>query len=249
MLPYARDYPCNWLQITENAMDPVHAVFLHARVTGPQFAETWGQMGVRDFHERETGLYYTNARRVGDNIWVRIHEIILPNLTHAGAVMSMDGGTPKYFGRNSFTRWVVPVDNQTTRVIAWANFGERTDPPRADWTSPAGIDVIESGERLDRSPEDAQRKPADFEAFVGQGPIAIHAREHLTASDRGVTMFRARLRSTVLRAPAGDGDDQQRILQHSRAVMDIIRSGDRLKGEARDAHIIAKLKDLEVRLA
>ncbi|MEE8280433.1 MAG: aromatic ring-hydroxylating dioxygenase subunit alpha [Alphaproteobacteria bacterium] len=277
MLPYARDYPCNWLQITENAMDPVHAVFLHARVTGPQFAETWGQMGVREFHERETGFYYTNARRVGDNIWVRIHEIILPNLTHAGAVMSMDGGTPKYFGRNSFTRWVVPVDNETTRVIAWANFGERTDPPRADWTSPAGIDVIESGERRDRSPEDAQRRPADYEAFVGQGPIAIHAREHPMASDRGVTMFRARLRSaiqalggstepfqpaelaappiptycgdTVLRAPAGDGDDQQRILQHSRAVMDIIRSGDRLKGEARDTHIIAKLKDLEVRLA
>ena len=41
------------LQITENAMDPIHAVFLHARVSGAQFAETWGQMGVVDFHERD----------------------------------------------------------------------------------------------------------------------------------------------------------------------------------------------------
>ena len=143
MVPYAREYPCNWLQITENAMDPVHAVFLHARVSGPQFAESWGQMGVHEFHERESGLYYTNARRVGHNIWVRIHEVILPNLTHAGAVMSMDGETIKYFGRNSFTRWVVPVDDETTRVIAWANYGERTDPVRADWMVEAGIDELE----------------------------------------------------------------------------------------------------------
>ena len=77
---YARDYPCTWLQITENALDPVHAVFLHVRATGPQFAETWGQLSVKEYYKRETGLYYTN-----------------------------------------------------TRVIAWANFGERTDPPNSTW--------------------------------------------------------------------------------------------------------------------
>jgi phenylpropionate dioxygenase-like ring-hydroxylating dioxygenase large terminal subunit len=272
--PYSRDYPCNWLQITENAMDPVHAVFLHARVSGAQFAETWGQMGVRDFHERETGFYYTNARRVGDNIWVRIHEIILPNLTHAGAVMSMDGSRPKYFGRNSFTRWVVPVDNENSRVIAWANFGERSDPPRPEWTSERGIDVIEGGEPRDRTPEEAQRRPADYEAFVGQGAISVHAREHMTAGDRGVAAFRARLRAdirglaegrepfqpaqlcaapiptycgdTVLRVPPDGDDEEARILAHSRKVMEILRRGDTLKGAARDAAVIGRLKALEV---
>ncbi|MDX1575441.1 MAG: aromatic ring-hydroxylating dioxygenase subunit alpha [Kiloniellales bacterium] len=275
-VPYARDYPCNWLQITENAMDPVHAVFLHARVSGPQFAETWGRMGVHEFHERESGFYYTNARRVGDNIWVRIHEVILPNLTHAGAVMSMNGETRKLFGRNSFTRWVVPVDNETTRVIAWANFGERTDPARPDWMDENGIDVIEGGERRDRSAEEAQRRPADYEAFVGQGPITVHAKEHLMSSDRGVALFRTRLRSairalakgeapfqpaalgaapiptycgdTVLRVPPGndgDRDERELILDHSRRVMAAIRSGDGLRGEARDAHVIARLEALE----
>ena len=276
MVPYARDYPCNWLQIAENAMDPVHAVFLHARVSGPQFAETWGRMGVRDFHERESGLYYTNARRVGDNIWVRIHEIILPNLTHAGAVMSMDGQTPKYFGRNSFTRWVVPRDSENTRIIAWANFGVRTDPPRPDWTSPAGIDVLEGGERRDRTPEEAQRRPADYEAFVGQGPIAVHAREHMTNADQGVAAFRARVKAgiravangeapfqpadlaappiptycgdTVLRVAPGAGDDETLILEHSRKVLAIIRAGDHLKGEERDKTIIRRLKELEASL-
>ena len=147
MVPYTRDYPCNWLQIAENAMDPVHAVFLHAQISGPQFADTWGLMGVRDFHERETGFFYTNARRVDGNIWVRVHEIILPNITLAGAVLSMDGRKEKYFGRNSFTRWVVPVDDTHSKVVAWANFSERTDPPRD------GKGRGEPGRRYGRSDE------------------------------------------------------------------------------------------------
>ena len=30
---------CNWLQIMENAMDPVHTAFLHTIVSGAQFTE------------------------------------------------------------------------------------------------------------------------------------------------------------------------------------------------------------------
>ena len=190
--------------------------------------------------------------------------------------MSMDGQTPKYFGRNSFTRWVVPRDSENTRIIAWANFGVRTDPPRPDWTSPAGIDVLEGGERRDRTPEEAQRRPADYEAFVGQGPIAVHAREHMTAADQGVAAFRARVKAgiravangeapfqpadlaappiptycgdTVLRVAPGAGDDETLILEHSRKVLAIIRAGDHLKGEERDKTIIRRLKELEASL-
>ena len=32
-MPYSIDYPCNWLQVAENPMDPFHSVFLHTRVT------------------------------------------------------------------------------------------------------------------------------------------------------------------------------------------------------------------------
>ena len=32
LVPYAIDYPCNWLQVAENPMDPFHSVFLHTRV-------------------------------------------------------------------------------------------------------------------------------------------------------------------------------------------------------------------------
>src|SRR5580704_2198081 len=37
LVPYAIHSPCNWLQESENSIDPVHSVFLHGRVNGPQF--------------------------------------------------------------------------------------------------------------------------------------------------------------------------------------------------------------------
>jgi hypothetical protein len=54
---------------------------------------------------------------------------------------------------------------------------------------------------------------------------------------------------TVLRATPGKGDDggdeRELILAHSRRVMAAIRSGDGLRGEARDDHVIGRLKELE----
>jgi len=42
LVPYSLTYPCNWLQVHETIMDPVHAVFLHTRVTFTHFTENWG---------------------------------------------------------------------------------------------------------------------------------------------------------------------------------------------------------------
>jgi hypothetical protein len=53
------------------------------------------------------------------------------------------------------------------------------------------------GQRGDRPYEEQQKKPGDYEAQVSQRPIAIHALEHLGASDRGVIMFRRLLREQI----------------------------------------------------
>ncbi|ETW95291.1 MAG: hypothetical protein ETSY2_48360, partial [Candidatus Entotheonella gemina] len=42
-------YPCNWLQILENAMDPVHTAFLHTIVSGSQFTDEFGEVPALDF--------------------------------------------------------------------------------------------------------------------------------------------------------------------------------------------------------
>ena len=273
-VPYVFDYPCNWLQIVENAMDPVHAAFLHTRNHGPSFSAEWGQIGIEEYHAVDEGFYYTNARRVGDNVWVRIHHVIMPNMTQAGAVLSMDGKTTRYFGRPSFTRWVVPVDNENTRVVAWANFGHRSDAQREEWMTPRMIEIIEGAEPRTRPRAEALRRPGDYEAFVSQGRITRHAKEHLATSDKGVALFRRRLRGdiralaagtppyrasdcveapiptcagdNVLRMPPVDGaDDAALILEVSRAVARAVVSGNHLRGEARDSFVRAALVELE----
>ncbi len=277
-IPYVFDYPCNWLQVVENAMDPVHAVFLHTRNHGPSFSEAWGQLGVKEYHAVDEGFYYTNARRVDDNIWVRVHHVILPNMTQAGAVLSMDGRHTRYFGRPSFTRWVVPVDNENTRALAWANFGDRSDAQREEWMTPRMIEIIEGAEPRNRTPEEALRKPGDYEAFVGQGRITRHAKEHLATSDKGVAMFRRRLRDdiralaegrvpyrvsehreapvptyagdNVLRIPPAAGiADEALLLEVSREVARIIVSGDDLRGDPRDSFVRTALMALQTRHA
>ena len=274
MVPYTSRYDCNWLQVVENAMDPVHSVFLHSRVFGPSFSDAWGRMTVREFHETPGGFFYTNARRTDGHVWVRVHHVVLPNFTQAGAVLSMDGSRPKYFGRPSFTRWVVPVDDENTRVIAWANFSERADPPRAQWMTPESIEIIEGAQRRSRPRAEALRKPGDHEAVVSQGRVTSRAREHLGTTDKGVAMFRRRLRADIraleqggaphqmsqqFEAPiptyAGDhvlaltaddkGDDEAFVLDTSRRVVEILRAADRLKGAARDDYVCERVRALE----
>jgi len=273
-VPYVSFYPCNWLQVVENAMDPVHAVFLHTRNHGPAFSEAWGQLSVKEYHAVDEGFFYTNARRVGDHVWVRIHHVIMPNMTQAGAVLSMDGRTTRYFGRPSFTRWVVPADNENTRVIAWANFGDRSDAQREEWMTPRMIEIIEGAEPRERPRAEALRKPGDYEAFTSQGRITRHAKEHLATSDKGVALFRRRLRNdiraladgtppyrasdhleapiptyagdNVLRIPPVDGaDDAALLLDMSRKVASVIVSHDHLRGEARDSCVRAALMSLQ----
>ncbi len=119
LVPYEVTMPCNWLQVAENSMDPVHVVFLHTRVNRVQFTEKLGILPVIDWHDYESGFFYTKGRRVGDYIWISTNDLILPNFTQAGAVYeSTEGKEPKYFGRNSFSRWIVPVDDTHCTVLA-----------------------------------------------------------------------------------------------------------------------------------
>jgi len=267
---YSLPYPCNWLQIVENAMDPFHGVFLHARVSGTHFFDSWAKFGIVDFHERDIGFYYTNARRIDDNIWLRIHDILLPNFTQAGAVFATDGSDVKHFGRCSFTRWVVPVDDENSKIVSLAHFGDRAEGH--EMNTQEGLECIEQGQPRGRPYEETQRVPCDYEAFIGQGAIARHANEHLGTTDRGVSMLRRKLGvaiealqrgerpaqpadlgtpiptyagDTVVHMPAiENGDDDALILETSRRIAAAYEEGDSLTGEARDEHIqqlLAKL--------
>ena len=80
--------------------------------------------------------------------------------------------------------WSVPVDNENTINFRFRYF-------REDQQTSEGVSFGQLGER---SYEERQRKPGDFDAQTSQRPIAIHTLEHLASSDQGVIQFRQMVR-------------------------------------------------------
>jgi phenylpropionate dioxygenase-like ring-hydroxylating dioxygenase large terminal subunit len=202
MVPYKAPFSCNWLQVLDAIVDPIHTAFLHSNVSRVQFSEGFGEVGQMDFFERGSWILGCNTRRVGDNVWLRINEVILPNFTQAGSAFAADGTKEIFYGRSSFTRWVVPIDDEHTICYAWANFGERGDPQ--EYNTPEGPELIEQGEVFDRPYEQKQKFPADVEACEGMGPITIHNNENLTTSDIGVALMRRQIREQIRGLKAGN---------------------------------------------
>ena len=200
--PYKAPYKCNWVQVLDAILDPVHTTFLHGQNSHPQFSQGMAELGELKFYERHENQFLgSNIRRVGENAWVRVNELILPNFTQAGSAFAADGTVPRYFGRSCFTRWVVPIDDENSIVYAWANFGERGDP--SQYNTQHGCELIEQGELFDRTAEEKQRQPADSEAVEGMGQISTHKGENLMPTDRGISLYRRRVRRQISRACPG----------------------------------------------
>jgi nitrite reductase/ring-hydroxylating ferredoxin subunit len=274
MLPYLITSPCNWLQVMENAWDPFHVVYLHTLAVRSQFIDAFAEMPMIEFHQSRTGDFYTNVRRVGDIVWIRIHDHMLPGFTQNGGHFPAPDG-PRYFGRNGLSRWVVPVDDTNTMVIAWRHFRDGDDPRGLTDKSLVGFGTTDFyGQGPDRTYEMRQRDPGDYDAWVSQGPKNIHARENLAFTDRGVAKARRLLRrairsvadgnpapqptdgfdgviptyagDTMLRIPKQPGRDNGAVLKEiSHKVADICMSGDHLQGSARGGFITAALKEYE----
>ena len=197
------DYPCNWLQILENAMDPVHASFLHTIVAGTQFTDEFGVIPNLDFLETPAGMISMGTRRVGDNVWVRTTECVLPNVQQIAPIWNDGKGPEEGLDGPMMTRWIVPRDDASTMLLELRHISEAEEREPAWWLDreqmlPAQLpesDIL----------RDQQLQPSDYEAQVSQRPIAVHGLEHLGATDRGVTMFRRQLRRGIRAVQAGEG--------------------------------------------
>jgi len=274
LVPYEVTQPCNWLQIAENSVDPMHVVFLHTRVNIVQFTDKLGIIPTMDWNERPIGLFYTKARRVGNYIWISTNDVVLPNFTQAGCVFNnTDGTQPKYFGRSSFSRWVVPVDDTHTTILAYRHFNHRAEEAREEWRTPEALEKIDIAELKNRPYEERQRNPGDYEAFVGQGAISPHKQERLAKTDDGVIMYRRRLREEIRKVQAGetplrpseyspnpiptygsdtvihfpadpDGDDVKDVNALQKQVGAVYVSADSVLGEPRYDYLSEKLEKL-----
>ena len=68
MVPYEMAWPCNWLQVLDAILDPVHTSFLHAQVAGAHYSDGLSELGKIEFHRTPIHMFVTNTRRVGDNV-------------------------------------------------------------------------------------------------------------------------------------------------------------------------------------
>jgi hypothetical protein len=181
-------------------MDPAHTAFLHTIVSGAVFTNEFGVLPELDFVETPVGMIYIATRRVGDNVWARMVEVVLPNLQQVAPIWE-DGREEHPFSGPMMSRWIVPQDDTNTMFIEFRHVSETEGRTPAWW---ADRDIMLPGQLATESYEESQRHPGDYEAQVSQRPIAIHGLEHLGATDRGVTMFRNQIRRGIRAVGVGD---------------------------------------------
>ena len=229
LIPFTNVYPCNYLQAFDNIPDQIHTSQLHnasMRVVGgdddgaypatalnPVFTQTpvMEYASVRD----DTAMVFIAGRRVGtDKIWVRMNDVVVPNLTiHAN--LFEDGRDTRLFHRVHMARWYVPIDNENHIIIGWRMFGASIDPFDAGRKERCGYDDIDflEGQTGGRPYDVSQRMPGDWEAIVSQRPIAVHALENPMRGDIGVYMNRRNMR----RALNGENPHAQPDAMHAKA--------------------------------
>jgi phenylpropionate dioxygenase-like ring-hydroxylating dioxygenase large terminal subunit len=178
---------CNWIQSQENIVDALHVLWLHSRQSGQQLGtELYSHWPKNlEYEETELGMKFTMTYELPDGRqWDNTWEMLMPFTVF----MSYTGVPVTRKSRN--VAFCVPVDDthQIGAGIRSVSAGEQEGKSHADF-GPAA--------RKDHSYEYTQRYPDDKEAQEGQGPIAIHALEHLVSSDRGVMIFRKILREAI----------------------------------------------------
>ncbi len=192
---------CNWLQLEENAMDPIHTAVLHSDFSGLQFTRIYAIIPQIAFEETAYGMkYIRTATLPNGRKFVREQDVFVPNVRSVA-----DNITPEnpHSQRATLIGWWVPVDDAHTigfhiEAVRTIN-GER---------KVSNFLIAQEGrtsgtQEEHRSYEDTQRFPDDKQAQESQRPIAVHALEHLGATDRGVTMFRNLLRRSLKAIEAG----------------------------------------------
>lgn len=198
LVPFSLYFPCNWIQVLDNTQDPTHSCFLHTRVSGAQFAVSWGELPELSYVDTPLGMSNINVRRWNDHVWVRTTDVMLPNLNQTGHLW-LSAEYEETFMRCALTRWMRPIDDTHTQMIGWRYFNERMDRDSDADPNQVGAGKIDFiGQTEDERPyEERQRVPGDYEAIAGQGNVAMNAAWNLNHGDRGVAMMRKIIRENI----------------------------------------------------
>ena len=195
--------PCNWLQIMENSLDPVHVEWLHGRFSDyvlerlgrtdlkRQFFRA-GQVGGNWSHEKigfdefEYGIIKRRVVEGGseeDPEWRIGHPVVFPNLLRVG----------------SNFQYRVPVDDENTLHVWFTAYPQPPDAqvPKQDIIPHYQVPLpYDSKGDVDWTMVD-NNSGQDIVAWVTQGAIADRSQEKLGESDKGIILYRRQLRQQL----------------------------------------------------
>jgi phenylpropionate dioxygenase-like ring-hydroxylating dioxygenase large terminal subunit len=190
--PPVADY--NWFQHYENFQDAGHVIWLHFLHSGSQLGEKHRLEGAkidphhfmdnRTFHATSSGMKYIAEDQTADGRTVQfVVQSVLPTVGIVPEETRAD------LGVSNRIFWTLPIDDTHFREFT-VRCVQQPD------TRPYRM-LIEGKSFAERTPDEMQRMPGDYEAQVSQGAIAMHSNEHLSLSDRGVIMLRKLFRQQL----------------------------------------------------
>jgi 5,5'-dehydrodivanillate O-demethylase len=189
--------PCNWLQIAENTLDPLHIEYLHMKYTN-YARERLGLAPVATRHHAKVDFELFEYGIIKKRLWEGDTEeseewkIGHPQLFPGTAVVPYTAEWVQYQIR-------VPADDTNTTHY-WLNCREREAGKAPRGVSPIWDNPWQSPEGK-FMPEVLNAQ--DMMVMITQGDITDHAAENLGESDRGVALYRKTLLDQVERVERG----------------------------------------------
>ena len=190
--------PCNWLQMMENSLDPVHLEFLHGKLTNytlkrqgkPPAAKILKHekiaFDVFEFGIRKRRLLEGQPETTDD--WQIGHPILFPNILAVG-----EEGDAGFQIR-------VPVDDTHT-LHFWYN----TKLREAGAPIQERVPVWENPYRHENGRLIIETvNGQDMMAWLTQGPISDRTTERLGTTDKGVILYRSVLLEQMEKAERGE---------------------------------------------
>ncbi len=198
--------PCNWLQIMENSLDPVHLEWLHGKTQEFVNERLGGQKTTSlslhhldiAFEEFGLGIYkrrLLEGQPLDSSDWRVGHPVLFPTVLAVGQA----GGL--WTMHNYQIR--VPIDDVTTQHFWYTAF----IPPAGVTPPPHMTERVVAFDYVYRN-EDGSFKTElvdgqDIMAWCTPGPIFDRTKERLAWTDRGVIKYRAMLFRELEKVKAG----------------------------------------------
>lgn len=195
--------PCNWLQIMENSVDPVHVEWLHQNFNN--YARS--RLGNKERSERlkhekigfdvfEHGII---KRRIlegeteTDEDWTVGHPLVFPNILLSGST------------RRPTFQIRVPVDDTHTLHVWYTCYVRPGEAVQQEKISFYQVPVpAPDGQGQPQWSFLDNNSGQDITAWITQGSIADRSSENLGLSDKGVILYRRLLKEEIAKMEHGD---------------------------------------------